>query len=265
MGVLLPHSYECGFEGLNSFLILTYQELFEFWKSAYTHFQSNKSVLIRVIRLIRGFLLFFARAAEAFVVLFMSMVDSEITLVRKARDGDRPAFEELVRRTSRLVFARLYLETGDRQRSEDLLQETLLVAYRRLRSLDDAKNFRAWLLTIAQNLAVDAMRFDQRKKRAILGRENPAVLANVPGNSPGPEQEMEREETRAEVLAVLRSLPEEYRLPLTLRYIGGADYESICWQLGLTNGSLRGLLHRGMKLLRTELQQVMKDCGEPGA
>jgi RNA polymerase sigma-70 factor (ECF subfamily) len=157
------------------------------------------------------------------------------------------------------------LETGDRQRSEDLLQETLLVAYRRLRSLEDAKNFRSWLLTIAQNLAVDAMRFDQRKKRAILGRENPAVLANVPGNSPVPEQEMEREETRAAVLAVLRSLPEEYRLPLTLRYIGGANYEAICLQLGLTNGSLRGLLHRGMKLLRTELQQVMKDCGEPGA
>jgi len=193
------------------------------------------------------------------------MVDSEIALVRKARDGDRPAFEELVRRTSRLVFARLYLETGDRQRSEDLLQETLLVAYRRLRGLEDAKNFRSWLLTIAQNLAVDALRFDQRKKRAVPARESPLALANVPGKSPGPDQEMEREETRAAVLAVLRSLPEEYRLPLTLRYIGGADYESICLQLGLTNGSLRGLLSRGMKLLRTELQQVMKETGEPGA
>lgn len=190
----------------------------------------------------------------------MSMVDSEIALVRKARDGDRAAFEELVRRTSRLVFARLYLETGDRQRSEDLLQETLLTAFRRLRWLEDAKNFRSWLLTIAQNLAFDAARHDLRKKRAAPGRENPAALANVPGKSPGPEQEVEQEETRAQVLAVLRSLPEEYRLPLTLRYIGGADYESICMQLGLTNGSLRGLLHRGMKLLRVELQQVMKEA-----
>jgi RNA polymerase sigma-70 factor (ECF subfamily) len=191
----------------------------------------------------------------------MSMVDSEIALVRKARDGDRPAFEELVRRTSRLVFARLYLETGDRQRSEDLLQETLLTAYRRLRWLEEPKNFRSWLLTIAQNLAVDAARHDLRKKRAAgrAGGVNPPVLANVPSHSPGPDQEAEREETRAAVLAVLRSLPEEYRLPLTLRYIGGADYDSICMQLGLTNGSLRGLLHRGMKLLRTELQQVMKE------
>ena len=88
----------------------------------------------------------------------MSMVDSEIALVRKAQVGDRAAFEELVRRTSRLVFARLYLETGDRQRSEDLLQETLLTAFRRLRWLEDPKSFRSWLLTIAQNLAVDAAR-----------------------------------------------------------------------------------------------------------
>jgi RNA polymerase sigma-70 factor (ECF subfamily) len=205
----------------------------------------------------------------------MSMVDSEIALVRKAQVGDRAAFEELVRRTSRLVFARLYLETGDRERSEDLLQETLLTAFRRLRWLEDPKSFRSWLLTIAQNLAVDAARHDLRKKRfpgraetaggaggvnaGRAGGANPPVLANVPSNTPGPAEEAEREETRAAVLAVLRSLPEEYRLPLTLRYIGGADYETICLQLGLTNGSLRGLLPRGMKLLRTELQQVMKE------
>ncbi len=189
----------------------------------------------------------------------MSMTDTDLALVRKAREGDRAAFEEIVRRTSRLVFARLYLETGDRQRSEDLLQETLLTAYRRLHLLEEPRNFRAWLLTIAQNLAVDALRYDQRQKRTAPPRENAEVLANVPGKSPGPDQEAERHEMRAKVLAVLRSLPEEYRLPLTLRYIGGADYETICMQLGLTNGSLRGLLHRGMKLLRAELQEVMKE------
>src|SRR6516165_5787130 len=198
----------------------------------------------------------------------MSMVESEIDLVKKARGGDRSAFEELVRRSSRLVFARLYLETGDRQRSEDLLQEALLTAYRRLRWLEEPKNFRSWLLTIAQNLAVDAARHDLRKKRSAgrAGGVNPPVLANVPSPSPGPEQEVEQHETRAAVLAVLRSLPEEYRLPLTLRYIGGADYDTICMQLGLSNGSLRGLLQRGLKLLRTQLpRDLFHDSGERGA
>jgi RNA polymerase sigma-70 factor (ECF subfamily) len=187
------------------------------------------------------------------------MTDAEIALVRKARGGDRAAFEEMVRRTSRLVFARLYLETGDRQRAEDLLQETLLAAFRSLPSLTDARGFRSWLLTIAQNLAIDALRRDRRQKRLGPERGEESSLKNVAGNSPGPAEEAEREEMREKVLAVLRSLPEEYRLPLTLRYIGGADYETICTQLGLTNGSLRGFLHRGMKLLRAELSEELSE------
>ena len=66
------------------------------------------------------------------------MTDPEEALVRRARSGDRAAFEELVRRTSRLVFARLYLETGDSHRAEDLLQETLLTAFRSIRELGEA-------------------------------------------------------------------------------------------------------------------------------
>jgi RNA polymerase sigma factor (sigma-70 family) len=72
-------------------------------------------------------------------------------------------------------------------------------------------------------------------------------------NGPTPEEAVERDEMRQRVLAVLRSLPEEYRLPITLRYLTGADYESIGEQLGLTNGSLRGLLHRGLRMLRERL------------
>ena len=58
------------------------------------------------------------------------MTDAEVDLVHRAVEGDRAAFEEMVRRTSGLVYARLYLECGDRHRAEDLLQETLLVAFR---------------------------------------------------------------------------------------------------------------------------------------
>ena len=58
------------------------------------------------------------------------MGDQEVALVRRAMNGDRAAFEELVRRTSRLVYARLYLDTGDAHLAEDLLQDTLLRAYR---------------------------------------------------------------------------------------------------------------------------------------
>jgi RNA polymerase sigma-70 factor (ECF subfamily) len=67
-------------------------------------------------------------------------------------------------------------------------------------------------------------------------------------------EKLERIELRERVRSVLQSLPEEYRLPLTLRYIDGQDYASITMQLGLTDNSLRGLLHRGLQLLRRSLK-----------
>jgi RNA polymerase sigma-70 factor (ECF subfamily) len=182
------------------------------------------------------------------------MTDLEEALVRSARDGDRAAFEELVRRTSRLVFARLYLETGDAHRAEDLLQETLLIAFRSLRELTDVRGFRPWLLKIAQNLAIDASRRDLRQKRTPPAGASSVPLKTVTDHALRPEDQLAQDEMRAQVLAALRSLPEEYRLPLTLRYLAGGDYETICLQLGLTNGSLRGLLHRGLKMLRAKLR-----------
>jgi RNA polymerase sigma-70 factor (ECF subfamily) len=177
--------------------------------------------------------------------------ETDTALAERARDGDRAAFEELVRRTSRLVFARLYLETGNAGRAEDLLQETLLLAFRKVRGLNDPAGFRGWLLTIAHNVLIDAARHEARKKRTAPPSDTPVVL--VPATEPSPPEAAERAEARQRVLAVLRSLPDEYRLPLTLRYLVGADYDTIGEQLGLTNGSLRGLLHRGLKLLRDRL------------
>ena len=75
---------------------------------------------------------------------------------------------------------------------------------------------------------------------------------------------MPKNERREQVLSALRSLPEEYQMPLTLRYLAGADAETIGTQLGLTNGSLRGLLHRGLKLLRERLPADLQTENENG-
>lgn len=178
------------------------------------------------------------------------MLDAEASLVQAAQRGDRAAFEELVRRTSRLVFARLYLETGDQHLAEDLLQDTLLTAFRTLDQLTEPSKFRPWLLRIAQNQAIDAGRRRLRLKRV------PTELRPESGSSPTPDAEAERAEQREQVLAVMRTLPDEYRLPLTLRFLAGADYDTIQMQMGLSNGALRGLLHRGMKVLRAELEKA---------
>jgi DNA-directed RNA polymerase specialized sigma24 family protein len=63
------------------------------------------------------------------------------------------------------------------------------------------------------------------------------------------------DEQRRRAIAAWQSLPEEYRLPLTLRYLNEADYDTIAKQLALSNGALRGLLQRGMKLMRERLRE----------
>ena len=183
-------------------------------------------------------------------------MEPEVALVKRARGGDRAAFEELVRRTSRLIYSRLYVETGDRHLAEDLAQETYLRAFRSLGRLTDPAEFRSWLMTIAQNAAIDSHRRSARRKR----KSPPRVSQEILDNLPAPEIDEEHEsETRDKVRAILQSLPEEYRLPLILRYIDGADYEAITLQLGLTEGALRGLLHRGMQKLRRAVKTEVRN------
>ena len=179
--------------------------------------------------------------------------DTDQTLALRAQRGDRPAFEELVRRTARLVFSRLYLDTGDSHRAEDLVQETYLLAWRKIRQLNDVAGLRPWLFTIAHSVLIDSVRREGRKKRSGPREDAEAIDQVTDGRAP-PDAKLEQEESRQRALSLLRSLPEEYRLPLTLRYIGGADYETIGRELGLSNGSLRGLLHRGMEKLRAAMK-----------
>ena len=75
----------------------------------------------------------------------------------------------------------------------------------------------------------------------------------MPDPGPSPAEAIEQREERGRLLQLLRRLPDEYSLPITLRYIAGADYDTIGRQLGLSNGSLRGLLNRGMAKLREKM------------
>jgi RNA polymerase sigma-70 factor (ECF subfamily) len=126
--------------------------------------------------------------------------------------------------------------------------------------------FRTWLFSVAHSALVDATRRDARKKRGAGGAGAGAdALAALADSRPSPPQAAETHEQRQRVLRVLRSMPEEYRLPLTLRYLGGADYDTIGRQLGLSNGSLRGLLSRGMAKLRETMKGPRSPSpGTPG-
>jgi len=190
------------------------------------------------------------------------VTDIDVALADRSRQGDREAFEELVRRTARALFAHLYLETADAHRAEDLSQETYLKAWRSIGSLSDPARFRPWLFSVAHSVLISDIRRRGRLKRQDdrTGDEIPDSLSSI---GPSPPETLERRDERRRVLSALRSLPREYRLPLTLRYIAGADYETIGRELGVSNGSLRGMLHRGLGLLRKQLGEPEENEKSP--
>jgi RNA polymerase sigma-70 factor (ECF subfamily) len=185
-----------------------------------------------------------------------AMTHSTEALVTRSRTGDRAAFELLVRATARWVFAQIYLETADAHRAEDLVQETFLRAWRKLGSLADAKSFRPWVASIARGVVLDSAKRDLRKKRGGGAMQEQQSLLTLADTNPTPPESAEQLEQRQRMLSMLRGLPEQYREVLSLRYLAGADYDTIATQLALSNGSLRGLLNRGMKMLRERMNET---------
>src|SRR4051812_23398077 len=144
-------------------------------------------------------------------------------LVRRAQGGDRAAFEQLLRRTARLVYAKVYLDVPDRHRAEDVVQETFLTAWRRIAQVTEPAGFRAWLLTVARTTAADARRRESRKKRSgpsrplASGPDDTTAASDVPDPGPSPVEAIERREERGRLLELLQRLPDEYSLPIALR------------------------------------------------
>jgi len=180
------------------------------------------------------------------------LVPDETALASRCRTGDRAAFEQLVRLTARGLHAMVYLQTGDHLLAEDITQETYLRAWRSILTLTDPSKFRGWLYAIASKTVVSNARWHKRRKRAGATADDLAMLL-VSDPAPPPDELASDQEQRTAALEALRALPAQYRQVLALRYLAGADYQSMARQLSLSNGSLRGLLSRGLSLLRQRL------------
>lgn len=165
----------------------------------------------------------------------------DIATVIAASRGDRAALARLYERHAPMVHALLLARVG-RAQAEDLVQEVFLRAMSRLDSLKSPSAVGAWLAAIARNLAADAGRARAPHLRLASA---PEPVAPAP-----PEPAMDIDE----VLAAIRSLPDAYRDTIALRLIERFTGPQIAEQLGLTHGSVRVNLCRGMKLLRERLR-----------
>ena len=157
----------------------------------------------------------------------------ETVLVAAALADDREAFGRLY---APLVHG-ILLARVPRAEVDDLVQDIFLHAFKKLHTLRDAAAFGPWIAMIARNRAVD---FHRRS------RETVEITDDMGGSNTSGAR-------AAEILELIRNLPEAYRETLVLRLVEGMTGPEIADRTGLTAASVRVNLHRGMKMLRQKL------------
>jgi RNA polymerase sigma-70 factor (ECF subfamily) len=160
----------------------------------------------------------------------------EVALVKAALEGDRDGFGRLYGLYAPLVHG-ILLARVPRTEVDDLVQDIFLHAFKKLHTLRDSASFGPWIAMIARNRAVDF----HRRSRATV-----EITDELRGSD-------KQQSKAAEILELIRSLPDAYRETLVLRLVEGMTGPEIAERTGLTAASVRVNLHRGMKLLREKL------------
>lgn len=171
-------------------------------------------------------------------------------IVEAARQGDRAAFGLLYDRYARMVHG-IVLARVPFNEVDDLVHDAFLQALRQLHTLRDTARFGAWLAAIARNRAHDYHRrsVEQVELPEDISGSEAAGQGGVSRRGRSEEEELEARF----LLATIRELPETYREPLLLRLVEGMTGPEIAERTGLTHGSVRVTLYRGMQQLREKL------------
>ncbi len=179
------------------------------------------------------------------------MDSTDRDIYKAAIQGDRDAFELIIRASSRNLFAIAYGVLQDRAEAEDVVQDAFVKAWKSRWRVRDPEKFPAWLATIARHRARDVAR---RRRTEPLGDQ----LDDTADPATGDDGEQTHTiEVNGQVHAALAALPETHRVAVTLRYFDALDYATIEQTLGLTNGALRGILGRALQTMRKRLQPAL--------
>jgi RNA polymerase sigma-70 factor (ECF subfamily) len=171
-------------------------------------------------------------------------ISEDATWVAAARDGDRAAFGELYERYAPMVHGVLLAKVpvGD---VDDLVQDVFIRALRRMSTLRETASFGAWLVAIARNVAHD---YHRRSVPEEPLADDPVDQQIQCGTASG-----DQDGPSAAIFEAVMNLSETYRETLILRLVEGMTGPEIAARTGMTHGSVRVNLHRGMEQLRSKL------------
>jgi len=171
--------------------------------------------------------------------------DPDPRTVERARHGELPAFEELVRAFQADVFRFAWHLTRDHTLAEDVTQEAFLRAFRFMGGFRGEQKFGSWLLAIARNCAMDALRRQHRITRTLEA----SVQRTVADAS-----------ARVELDAALRSVSPEHRETFLLVEVFGLSYQETADVLGLAVGTVKSRMFRARQALCKAIADVDEEA-----
>ena len=162
-----------------------------------------------------------------------------------------------------MVGTVIWRATGQRDVIEDLTQETFLRTFKALEYFDSRARLSTWIYTIAHNVAVDHLRrVAGIEVDSLTWREDEADgrdTRELVSDTPGPEALLSRAEAEALVNDGLARLAPKYRLPVIYAAIDGLDYPTIAAMLSVPLGTVKTLIFRGKRMLKTEIERMLRE------
>ncbi len=177
-------------------------------------------------------------------------MDDKHMLVR-ARRGELSAFEELVRKYEKRVYAVALRSSGSPEDAADITQEVFLRAWRSIETFRGDSGFSTWLFRITMNMCVDHARHKQSQPQCqplVIGEED--AERPIPDTAPTPEEYLDNSELGRELAAALDAVSEEHRRIVLLRDVSGMSYTEIAEVLEISEGTVKSRLARARVALR---------------
>ena len=176
----------------------------------------------------------------------------EKDLVQKSQNGNEEAYGLLVERYKTKVFNMAYSLTLNRESADDLAQEVFIKVYYALPKFKGKAAFSTWLHQITANHARDYLRKASRVKQVPFD-ETKGDLSTQEDEAEKRDREMELAKKKEIVHEAITTLPEKYRIILSLRDIQGLPYQEISHALNISPGTVDSRLHRARKMLKTKI------------
>jgi RNA polymerase sigma-70 factor, ECF subfamily len=171
-------------------------------------------------------------------------------LVVAAQEGDRSAFDELVRLTYADTYTLAFRLTADPEDAGDVVQESYLRAYRGLKRFRGDAQFSTWLYRITSNCASTQLGRRARHRHDELDDE---VVVDDLRPEANPEASLDSAVLRDRLQVALRSLPPRLRAVVVLRDVYDLPHEAIASELGISVSAAKVRLHRARRRLREQL------------